>query len=284
MKYNKFRELKVNIFDIEFENFSIKKILNYMPAGNDVLEVLTDSDETYFVKIERSKVADFEAEYRNILALKKIGYNHIPNVVQFIDNSDLKCLVLEKISGDRLSDIISDDNKQRYMLNLGRELSIIHSINSSEFKTAKQRVINDIPYDGLYSKFDDVAIKYVKYLKENNYEKVMDTFIHGDFHYANILWYNNAISGVLDWEYSGLGHKEQDIAWALVVRPGQQFFKSLDDITMFLNGYKEKLDYDSSKLKWCLINAYLHFYLMNTNLEYRNLLCELMDLVMNSTF
>ena len=35
------------------------------------------------------------------------------------------------------------------------------------------------------------------------------------------------------------------------------------DIKYFLEGYKKIGNYDEKSLKWCLINGYCHFYLMN---------------------
>ena len=282
MKYKKFRELSINVFDIQFKKIIVKKVLNYMPAGNDVIEILSYDNKHYFIKKERSKVSDFKAENNNIGKVKQLGYNKVPNIIEFIDKSP-KILVLEKIKGERLNDII-DNNKDYYLTKLGKELATIHSINPNGFDLAKQRVINDIPYDGLYCKFDERSNKYIKYLNENNYEKNIDTFIHGDFHYANVLWNNKSITGVLDWEYSGIGHKEQDIAWALIARPNQTFMNSLEDIKIFLKGYKECGSYDSNKLKWCLINGYLHFYLMNNNENYKSLLINLMNEVIEKDF
>lgn len=280
MKYKKFRDLNVNVFDIKFKKFKIDKVLNYMPAGNDVIEVLTEDKKNYFLKIERSKVADFKAEHTNIKKLEKLKYDKVPNIIEFINNNKIRCLVLEKIKGNRLNNIINDKNKNYYLYNLGKELAMIHSINPSSFNISKQRVINDTPYDGLYSELDEISNIYIKYLKENSYEKDFDTFIHGDFHYANILWFNRKTSGVLDWEYSGKGHKEQDIAWSLVLRPGQRFLNNTKDIKEFLKGYNEIGYYDNKKLKWCLINGYLHFYLMNDNQEYKKTLLKLMDEVL----
>ncbi len=45
---------------------------------------------------------------------------------------------------------------------------------------------------------------------------------------------NEKISGVLDFEYSGKGFKEQDIAWALVLRPDQTFMDQYEDLKSFL--------------------------------------------------
>ena len=67
----------------------------------------------------------------------------------------------------------------------------------------------------------------------------------------------------MDWEYAGLGFKEQDIAWSLIVRPTQKFMKSKEEWKAFLDGYKSENDFNFTYLKWCLINGSLHFYLMN---------------------
>lgn len=283
MKYKKFREPIVDVFSVDFKNIKVKKILNYMPAGNDVLEVITNDNEEYFVKIERSKIADFKTEYINIIKIRELGYTKAPNVIEFINN-DKNILVLSKVKGSRLSEIINKKNADYYLRRFGEELAIIHKINSVGFNTAKQRVINDIPYDGLYCKLNETAKKYINYLNDNNYKKSINTFIHGDFHYANVLWYNKSVSGVLDWEYSGLGHKEQDIAWSLIVRPNQKFLDSMEDIDAFLKGYKKYGNYDSNKLKWCLINGYLHFYLMNDDKIYRSLLAVLMRKAIEKDF
>ena len=283
MKYKKFREPIIDIFNVDFKNIKVKEILNYMPAGNDVLEVITNDNERCFVKIERSKIADFKTEYINILKIRDLGYTRTPNVIEFIDRNK-NILVLNKIKGSRLSESINERNKDYYLGRFGEELAIIHKIDSSGFNTAKQRVINDVPYNNLYCKLDEISKKYIDYLNKNNYKKSFNTFIHGDFHYANVLWYNKSVSGVLDWEYSGLGHKEQDIAWSLIARPNQKFLTSMEDIDTFLKGYKKYGNYNSNRLKWCLINGYLHFYLMNDNKIYRSLLVELMNKTIEKDF
>lgn len=275
MKYKKFRELNVDVFKINFKNFKIKEILNYMPAGNDVIEVLTTNNKNYFVKIERSKVADFLTEFENINLLKD-KYNKVPKIIEFINEDNLKCLVEEKINGKRLSEIINEKNKENYIYKLGKELAIIHKLKYNVKKTAKQRIINELPKEENYE-FDMDIKPYIKYLEENDYKKEFNTFIHGDFHYGNILWESGEISGVLDWEYSGIGQKEQDIAWALIYRPGQKFMKSIKDIRIFLNGYLEENNYDIDKLKWCLINGLCHFYLMNKDLKYKSEVLKILE-------
>lgn len=189
-------------------------------------------------------------------------------------------MVLEKINGKRLSDIfekVTDENKRKsFLLKYGKELAIIHSISPKKFKLAKQRVINDYPKEEIYSCFDSFIKSYVDYLKENKPLIKYNTFIHGDFHYANILWKNNKISGIVDFEYSGKGFKEQDIAWACILRPTQFFMDKASDIKYFIEGYLKIGNFNKKALKWCLLNAYAHFYLMNiNNVEYKTKLQNL---------
>lgn len=288
MKYKKFRELILNPCSINYKKIKIEKILNYMPAGNDVVECVCNIngvDKNIFIKIERSKMADFESEIYNLKRLKKYNlYLKNPELVEYGFINDKRYIVLSKINGKRLSEIlISDDKNKRkkYLLRYGNELAKIHNINSSYFLPAKQRIINDIPNSRDYKNMDSYISKLLKFL--NMKKPIIDkkTFIHGDFHYANILWKNGKINGVLDYEYSGKGFKEQDIAWALVLRPGQKFLDCYEDIQFFLDGYKSYNNYDEDKLKWCLINAYCHFYLMNmNNLEYINKIKNLISIIM----
>lgn len=40
MKYKKHRELSINPLSIPYKNIIIEKIINYFPAGNDVIECI----------------------------------------------------------------------------------------------------------------------------------------------------------------------------------------------------------------------------------------------------
>ena len=52
---------------------------------------------------------------------------------------------------------------------------------------------------------------------------------------------------------------------------------TMEDIQTFLKGYSEQEKFDIEKLRWCLINSYCHFYLMNENNEdYKNKLLILL--------
>lgn len=170
--------------------------------------------------------------------------------------------------------------KENYLIKYGEELANIHNIPNQLFEYSKQRIINDYPKENDYNIDDEQIIFYIDYLIKNKPDINNNCFIHGDFHYANVLWKNNNISGVLDFEYSGKGFKEQDIAWSLILRPMQSFMDNKSDIQAFLKGYNLKGNYNNKTLKWCLINGYCHFYLMNcSNIKYKEKIIKLLSYV-----
>ena len=281
MIYKKFREPVFDPLKINFNNIKVSEITGYMPAGNDVIEVKLNDGKEAYIKMERSKVACFETEVNNISIIKDNRlYNLIPNILEYKKHNDKDIIVLQKIKGSKLSSILKNTTKPikyKYLYKYGQELARIHSISPKFFKKAKQRVINEKPTKDTYKEFDKIITPFIEYLEKHDFNKTYDTFIHGDFHYGNILWYYGKINGIIDYEYSGKGLKEQDIAWALVLRPGQTFMDNINDINAFLDGYKSVGTYDKEKLKWCLINGCVHFYLMNkNNIEYRDKIIQIL--------
>ena len=283
-KYPKWRELLIEPNNIGFNTIRFNKIINYLPAGNDVLECNVNYngiEQNVYIKIERSKMSCFDIEIKHINAiLVNNYYSKVPKIIEsgFVENK--RFIVLEKVDGIRLSELLASKNqdKDNYLYRYGVELGKIHQIPIQNFEFAKQRIINDYPKEENYKNIDKSLQKYINYLIENKPDIKINTFIHGDFHYANLLWKNHDINCVLDWEYSGIGFKEQDIAWALILRPGQKFMDSIMDIKTFLNGYQKENNYDVEKLRWCLINGYCHFYLMNIDNEvYKQKIKQLLE-------
>ena len=263
----KWRESINNINDINFKKIKFKKIISYPPAGNDVFECIgeyNDREINFVFKSERGTFANFSNE---IDVLPKVSkYFPVPKIIETGKSNNHIFIVMQKINGEKLSDIFKENpevNQNDYLYEYGKALAKIHKTNI-ECGKAKIRNINDYPKKETYSKFDEWELKIVNYLKNEKPKKIdYNTFIHGDFHYGNILWNKNKIVAILDWEYSGIGFKEQDIAWALLLRPGQQFMDIEENIKSFLQGYISINNYDEKKLKWCYINGLLHFYLMN---------------------
>jgi Ser/Thr protein kinase RdoA (MazF antagonist) len=84
--------------------------------------------------------------------------------------------------------------------------------------------------------------------------------VHGDFHYANVLWNDKKISGILDFELSGYGNKEFDIAWAIIVRPSQEFLKEQIEIDSFISGYQSIGQCNLEYLEYYMVLIYSWFY------------------------
>lgn len=272
--YKKWREAEI---DLNKLNLDINKIISYPPAGNDVFEILYEN-KNVFLKVERSKMANFKTEYENINKIKSY-YKKIPTILKYGDIDKKKYIMLSKIEGERLSDLIVEnkiDSISSYRL-YGKELALIHQIPIDNFEVSKKRIINDIISFDIYKEKDDFLLKIYDYLERERTYFNDDTFIHGDFHYANILWLDGKINGVLDFEYSGKGFKEQDIAWSLIPRPSQCYEINKDIIISFLEGYNEIGNFNYKNFLWCFINGCAHFYLMNfKNQEYKSKLQNLM--------
>ncbi len=290
----KWRELKTDPKKIEYKDIRLLEILSYPHCGNDVIEgrcSYNDNEMNLFIKIERSPKSSFQTEVETLKKLReKKYYLNIPKVIEdgYID--DKKYIVLTKIEKERLSTIFLSDitskEKESFLYKYGRELAKIHTISIDDFDYAPKRTLNDIPRAEKYEDVEDeVILNAISYLKENNPDFNQSTFIHGDFHYANIYWKDKEISGVLDWEYSGKGFKEHDIAIALILRNTQTFMDNISDIKSFLSGYKSLGNYEVNNLKWCLINGYVHFYLMHKNDDvYLNKIKDLLNELRTNDF
>ena len=96
---------------------------------------------------------------------------------------------MNKLDGEKLSDIFKenkDADKSKYLFLNGKALGQIHNLNL-KWDKARQRDVNDVPNTQLYKDLGTLESEIIKYLKDAKPNIVMDTFIHGDFHYGNIL-------------------------------------------------------------------------------------------------
>ena len=286
----KWRESKIDLSKLNLKTIREYKVISYPPAGNDVFDCIgtLNSGESikFILKSERGTFANFDNE---IKVLKTIKNFPVPKVIETGKVDNFTYIVMNKMDGEKLSDLFEKNkniDRAKYLFLYGQELAKIHKIKLN-WSIAKQRDINDIPTSSVYKNLDNWENEIIRYLEETKPKIIMDTFIHGDFHYGNILWKNCKVSAILDWEYSGIGFKEQDIAWALILRPGQKFMDNVSDYKCFLSGYSSVNVFDYIKLKWCLINGLLHFYLMNRNKNDNKYLLKLQDLInqlKNDTF
>lgn len=246
-------------FSLPFKRFSLLEVIGYPHAGNDVFQVegiyKNEKIEAY-IKVARQLGADIENEINTINA---INCDLAPSIIDYDEGKKQFCVSIAK-QGERLSTIVGDNANQAsldYLYEYGRTLALLHAQNGT-FPAVKDRKFFHIPEKHYFSEFN---IEFVyDYLVSNQPQTINKCFCHGDFHYANILWQDKHISAILDFELSGWGNKEFDIAWALILRPGQRFMNTDREISLFINGYLSFGSCNWDYVKYYMILIYSYFY------------------------
>ena len=252
----------IDPFSIKFNNFKLLEVLGYPHARNDVFycKGIYENKETFcFIKYASKPDSDINKEINTIQSL---GFDFLPRIIDYDKYG--KYIVTEEIVGERLSYILQTTKNKSidYMFEYGKTLAQIHttSINCEKVEHRKFFDIPNIEY------IKEHNIEYVlDFLVNNKPEQINECFCHGDFHYANVLWKDKKLVGVLDWELCGIGNKEFDIAWAIINRPSQQFLKTDKEIAEFLRGYKSLNKCNFKYVTYYMILIYSHFISVDKN-------------------
>ena len=253
----KWRET-IDPFKLKFTNFILKEILGYPHAGNDVFYAkgIYNNEEIYaFIKVNRQKGADVKNE---IEVLNKIQLDNTP-IIDY--DKEMTFRVSIALTGERLTTILADNanlESLEYLEKYGKKLGEIHLI-TGDFNNVKDRKFFHIP-SKKYFEENGLDLIIYEYLNSNKPEVINYCFCHGDFHYANVLWENKNISGILDFELAGIGNKEFDIAWAIILRQGQKFLRYSVEIETFLKGYNSINSCNINYVKYYMILIYVWFY------------------------
>lgn len=246
-------------FSLPYRNFSLREVLGYPHAGNDVFHakgIYAQEEVEAYIKVARQRGADIENEINTIAALQ---WELAPTVIDHDEEKKHFCVSLAK-PGDRLSVILGENADMAsldYLFEYGQTLAQLHA-REGAFPHVKDRRFFHIPDR---SHFEELDIGFVHdYLVSNQPRTLSHCFCHGDFHYANILWKDKHISAVLDFELSGWGNKEFDIAWAIIRRPGQRFMNTEQEIALFMEGYLSVGNCDWDRVRYYMILVYSYFY------------------------
>lgn len=265
----------VDPFTLPLEKFQLKKVLGYPHAGNDVFcaaGTYAGRPCTAFLKAERQAGADLGNE---AAVLRALPYPYKPKLLEYVPGPPA-CLATEACEGERLSVIVKNaglPDARDYMEPYGAALARLHSLEVP-WSEVKRRRFFDLPEKDYLA--EHKLEKYAAFLSSHPPEGESRCFIHGDFHYANILWQNGRISAVLDYELSGRGVREFDLAWAAVLRPGQQFLKTQEELERFLNGYGAVQPFSFPAFRYYYILAALRFCGMG-DAAYRQDLRQILD-------
>lgn len=267
MGTTKWREPIVDPFLIPLaKDIKLISVDGFPHAGNDVFECNGMKDGVtikFYLKVARQMGADIRNEVK-ILELLSNSDISVPRIIDSNLNYDYPYIATLEVKGERLSTILSTyegsevlNNSLKYMNQFGGSLAKIHSLEII-WDNVKPRKFHFHPDNQFLGKHN--LIEVGKWLIENEPTKKQITFIHGDHHYANLLWKDNKVSAVIDWELCGMGWKEFDIAWSMILRPSQKFMKSIQEQEAFLQGYGQYNSFDRKALNYCRVLVYLYFY------------------------
>lgn len=170
-------------------------------------------------------------------------------------------LVVESLPGHMVWDYIDPrrslhdkDKAPTYLQAYGRCLAAIHNLPLPWASQKRARLCNLI---GEESVEDEGFVTLVSWLQEHAPQNRDEVFVHGDLNTASVLFCDDSLSGVIDWEFAGRGWREYDLAWVLRARTA--FLNTLAERSAILEGYREHASYDEDALRWCEVLNYLHF-------------------------
>lgn len=252
----KWRET-IDPFSLPYHAFQPTEILGYPHAGNDVFYArgrFEGREVTAYIKAARQTGADIGHE---VSILSQLHAPVFPRVIDCGFKETPFSVTLE-LPGERLSSVVGENAgcpSLEYMGEYGSALARLHqlTLNAGE---RKDRRFFHAPSDEL---LDTLGLRAISPFFAQPPKSAVRCFCHGDFHYANILWQEHHISGILDFELSGYGDRDFDIAWALFRRPGQRFLKTSAEQAAFLQGYSQFGEYNAEAVRYYMAQCYVYF-------------------------
>lgn len=248
----------IDPFSLPLKKVQILEILGYPHAANQVFYMRGREDGKegyYYLKYAHHTDANFKNE---VEIMRQLCSPLMPDIVEY-DSEKYQYVITRQIEGRRLSVILAEAEAGSgidYMFEYGHTLATLH-LASGTFPNAPHRRYHDMPELSYFEKIGMEAI--YDWLIANKPTQINKCFVHGDFHYANILWKEGHIAGILDFELAGIGNREFDIAWALILRPGQQFMQKEAELQAFIAGYSSVATCDRALVRYYMVLIYTRF-------------------------
>ena len=255
----------VDPFTLDFRSFQVTEVLGYPHAGNDVFHVRGKAEGrevTAYIKSARRKDADLGNEVQILTQLQGDVY---PRLLDH-DAENGTFSVTEELPGLRLSVIVGENlplQSLSYMEEYGQALSKIHTLRLNAAPQKDRRFYHTPSAELL----EALGLSELEDYFRNKPTHGKTVFCHGDLHYANLLWQEHHISGILDFELSGYGDRDFDIAWAIFLRPGQKFLKTEEEAEAFLKGYQRHGSCNPEAVRYYMAQCYVYFLSFNEGEE-----------------
>jgi aminoglycoside phosphotransferase (APT) family kinase protein len=245
------RELKID---------SLERNLN--GETNDVFLCTGEFDgrpTSAYIKISKHPQLSLSNECDVLSALQDTGLP-VP-VVFWYGGKRNDVMIVEAMTGRMIWDYIDprrgpyDGGKAlEYLYSYGECLARIHALAMSWPPQKRSQLHGLIGEEAVADERFNSLVSWVTASDAMSPERV---FVHGDFNTASVLFDNNAISGIVDWEFAGTGWREYDLAWALPAR--MSFLNKKPERDAILDGYRAHASYSETALRFCEVLNYLHF-------------------------
>lgn len=244
-------------FALAYQHFHPTEILGYPHARNDVFHargIYNGEEITAYIKAARHKDSAIENE---VSVLSQLDDSIFPTVLD-ADFANGGFSVTTDLPGLRLSHIVGaneDMASLSYMEAYGEALGKLHGLKP----TASQQADRKFHHPPSHDMLENLNLAHLEKFFSNAPSNTETVFCHGDFHYANVLWEDRHIRAILDFELSGYGNRDMDIAWAIFLRPGQRFLKTEEERKKFLDGYRKFGTYDEDAVRYYTAQFYVWF-------------------------
>lgn len=196
-----------------------------------------DINNECVLKIEgdiESKKGLFKHQPEVIKKLLSVGAK-IPKIIDYGKINGKEYLLMEKVSGNNLSYRwlnFSDSQKENFLIQLAEQLKEIHSIkfNNYALPICRQKRFSDfheaIKDSIKFKKIDKAklstsfteSVEYLEYFYYKNINLITNeepVLIHNDFHFENIFYLKDRITGIIDWDWACQAPRDYEL-WKLV--------------------------------------------------------------------
>ncbi len=216
-------------------------------------------DMAFYMKVGKPGHPTMENEYQILTELCAHPVP-VPKVLWY-ERDRREYMALQEVQGTNLADLINPAHSRYDPLNTlkllyayGEALGTIHSLRLDWRPFRRSELYGFIGDESLAT--DLAAREVVLWLETNPVRRSEDVFVHGDLNTANVLFSRGQITGIIDWEFSGLGWREYDLAW--ILRQRKNYLNTERERESLLAGYASKASWDPDALRWCEVLNYLH--------------------------
>jgi aminoglycoside phosphotransferase (APT) family kinase protein len=236
----------------------------------------TGREFVFFLKVAKTASRSMENEREVLQAIGPHGLP-VPKVLWY-GTATREFMALEALPGDLLQNVANPTHPAynrfrvgRALFAYGEALARIHALPLT-WRPQKRAALYWFAGE---DQLDDLSFReVVLWLQTNPPDPRNHCFVHGDLNPANVLVENGVVTGLLDWEFAGMGWREYDLAWVLRARRNQ--LQTTQERTAILAGYASVGSYDPEALRWCEVMNYLHvaFWTRESNPAYSEFCLE----------